>query len=152
MKYVKWVLIGLMAVCAGHVSSVVAAAQTRISVGDIAFQVEMARTPEERQRGLMYRDHLPEKQGMLFIQPDGAAAAFWMKNTSINLDLLYFDENGRLIEIFADVPPCVTPHCPVYASKGPVKYVLEINGGSAARLGISINDRLRLGQQVTPQP
>lgn len=120
------------------------ALETEISVGDARFQVELARTRTERQRGLMFRSHLPEGHGMLFIQPDGTPAAFWMKNTYLHLDILYFDKAGHLREIFANVPPCVTPRCPTYVSKGPVKYILEINGGSAARLGISPGDRLRL--------
>ncbi len=121
-----------------------AALETEISVGSVRFQVELARSQEERQRGLMYRSHLPKGHGMLFIQPEATPAAFWMKNTYLNLDILYFDRKGRLKEIFANVPPCVTPRCPLYVSQGPIKYILEINGSSAERLGISPGDRLRL--------
>jgi uncharacterized membrane protein (UPF0127 family) len=123
-----------------------AALETEIRVGDARFQVELARSLKERQRGLMFRSHLPKGHGMLFIQPEATPAAFWMKNTYLNLDILYFDSAGRLREIFANVPPCVTPRCPLYASKGPIKYILEINGGSAARLGISPGDRLRFSE------
>lgn len=104
----------------------------------------MARTPRERERGLMFRRELPRDQGMLFVQPPGPAA-FWMKNTYIPLDLLYFDADGRLLQIEANAPPCTTPNCPIFASDTPtVHYILEINGGEAARRGIRIGDRLRL--------
>ncbi len=116
----------------------------RVTVGSAAFQVEMAKTPQERERGLMFRRELPANQGMLFVQPPGPAM-FWMKNTFIPLDLLYFDEEGQLAQIEADVPPCATPTCPVYHSDtAMVRYILEINAGEAARRGIRLGDRLRL--------
>jgi uncharacterized membrane protein (UPF0127 family) len=131
-------------VCGWTLATHAGALETEISVGSARFQVELARSHTERQRGLMFRSHLPKGHGMLFIQPKAAPAAFWMKNTYLHLDLLYFDGDGRLQEIFANVPPCVTPRCPIYASQGPIKYILEINGGSAARLGLSSGDHLRL--------
>ncbi|HHW77301.1 MAG TPA: DUF192 domain-containing protein [Xanthomonadaceae bacterium] len=116
----------------------------RVSVGPATFQVEMAKTSEERERGLMFRRELPADQGMLFVQSPGPAV-FWMKNTHIPLDLLYFDADGRLSQIEANVPPCKTPVCPVYPSEtATVGYILEINAGEAARRGIRLGDRLRL--------
>ncbi len=117
---------------------------SRITVGSATFQVEMAQTPQQRQRGLMFRQALPPGQGMLFIQSTGPAA-FWMKNTYISLDLLYFDPDGRLLQIEAGAPPCTTPDCPIYASDtATVRYILEINAGEAARRGIKPGDHLRL--------
>lgn len=116
----------------------------RVTVGRATFQVEVAQTLEERQQGLMFRRELPQDQGMLFVQPPGPAA-FWMKNTYIPLDLLYFDADGKLLQIRADTPPCTTPNCPIYPSAATtVRYVLEINAGEAARRGIQVGDRLRL--------
>ena len=121
-----------------------AAGMTRITVGSAVFQVEIAQTPEQRERGLMFRRELPPDQGMLFVQPPGRAA-FWMKNTFIPLDLLYFDPDGALLQIEANARPCQTPDCPIYASQQTtVRYILEINAGAAAQRGIRINDRLRL--------
>jgi uncharacterized protein len=115
-----------------------------VAVGPATFQVEMARTAQERARGLMFRRELPRDRGMLFVQPPGPAA-FWMKNTYIPLDLLYFDADGRLLQIVTEAPPCVTPMCPIYPSKtANVRYILEINAGEAARRGIQVGDRLRL--------
>lgn len=119
----------------------------QVTVGPATFQAEVAQTPQDRQRGLMFRRELPRDQGMLFIQPPGPAV-FWMKNTYIALDLLYFDADGRLVQILADVPPCVTPNCPIYPSEtATVRYILEINAGEAARRGIQVGDRL----QVAPE-
>ena len=116
----------------------------RVTVGPATFQVEMARTAQERERGLMFRRELPRDGGMLFVQAPGPAT-FWMKNTYIPLDLLYFDADGRLLQVEAGVLPCVTPTCPIYPSAtATVRYVLEINAGEAARRGIRVGDQLRL--------
>ena len=116
----------------------------RVTVGPATFEVEMAQTPEERERGLMFRRKLPQDRGMLFVQSPGPAA-FWMKNTYIPLDLLYFDADGQLLQIEAGAPPCATPSCPIYPSDTTtVRYILEINAGEAARRGIRVGDRLRL--------
>ncbi|MFO1372449.1 MAG: DUF192 domain-containing protein [Candidatus Competibacteraceae bacterium] len=116
-----------------------------ITVGSSAFQVEVARTPEERERGLMFRQELASNRGMLFVQPTPGPAVFWMKNTFIALDLLYFDSTGRLLQIVTEAPPCKTLNCPLYPSNtATVKYILEINAGQAVQRGIHIGDQLRL--------
>jgi uncharacterized membrane protein (UPF0127 family) len=136
-----WRLFWLTALIAG---SAFAMDQARVTVGRATFQVEIAQTPQDRQRGLMFRRELPREEGMLFIQPPGPAV-FWMKNTYISLDLLYFDADRRLLQILADVPPCVTPNCPIYPSETAiVRYILEINAGEAARFGIQVGDRLEV--------
>ena len=143
-----------MKICAGYaalwglivltVEPALAADLTPITVGAATFQVEVARTTEERQRGLMFRRELPRNQGMLFVQPPGPAV-FWMKNTYIPLDLLYFDADGKLLEIKANTPPCMMPTCPIYPSAtATVRYILEINAGAAAQRGLRVSDRLRL--------
>ena len=126
------------------VESVLALDLTPVTVGSATFQVEIARTPQEREQGLMFRRELPHGRGMLFIQPPGPAA-FWMKNTYIPLDLLYFDSDGKLLQVEASTPPCTTPNCPIDSSETTtVRYILEINAGAAARHGIRVGDRLRL--------
>lgn len=117
---------------------------TPVTVGSVRFQVEIARTPQERELGLMFRRELPSDQGMLFEQPVGRAI-FWMKNTYIPLDLLYFDAEGRLAEIQANAQPCVTQDCRLYPSKSAaVRYILELNAGEAAKRGIQPGDQLRM--------
>ncbi|MCC6136668.1 MAG: DUF192 domain-containing protein [Candidatus Contendobacter sp.] len=119
----------------------------QVTVGPATFQVEIAQTTAERRQGLMFRRELPPDQGMLFVQPPGPAL-FWMKNTTIPLDLLYFDPEGRLLQIMAEAPPCKTPDCPIYSSTAAtVRYILEINAGEAARRGIQLGDRLWLSDR-----
>lgn len=121
-----------------------AAGEADIRVDNTRFHVEIVQTLQERQQGLMFRTQLPVDHGMLFIQPQAAPAAFWMKNTYFPLDLLYFDSTGRLQEIHAEVPPCTVPDCPSYISNGPIKYILEINAGGAQRFGLKPGAQLYL--------
>lgn len=144
----RWLapLAGLLTLMAarGCRPDLAAADWLRVQVGPASFQVELAQTQEEKTRGLMFRTQLPEGQGMLFIQEEPERAVFWMKNTLIPLDLLFFDSTGTLLEIFPEVPPCRQPDCPNYPSRSTaIRYILEINGGLAHRLGIRIGDTLR---------
>ncbi len=92
----------------------------------------------------MYRAALPAGGGMLFVQPRALPVSFWMKNTHVALDILWFDAQGRLVKISARVPPCTADPCPLYPSGGPVAWVLEIAAGEAARQRIRIGDRLKV--------
>ena len=126
------------------ISPTIAFDTAKITVGTATFQVEIARSPEQRERGLMFRPQMALDQGMLFLQPTGPAA-FWMKNTYIPLDLLYFDSEGRLLQIQSNILPCTTAQCPIYTSTAAnIRYILEINAGEAARQEIRPGDRLRL--------
>ncbi|MFO1358702.1 DUF192 domain-containing protein [Plasticicumulans sp.] len=116
----------------------------QVTVGAGRFRVEVAETEAERERGLMYRAALPAGGGMLFVQPRALPVSFWMKNTHVALDILWFDAQGRLVKISARVPPCTADPCPLYPSGGPVAWVLEIAAGEAARQRIRIGDRLKV--------
>lgn len=121
--------IGLIALT---INPIFAAGLDSITVGPAVFQVQMYETPEQRERGLMFRRELPPNQGMLFVQPTGRAA-FWMKNTYPARSAV-FRPDGTLLQIEANALPCQTPDCPVYTSrKATVRYILEINAGAAAR-------------------
>ncbi|CAA7614167.1 DUF192 domain-containing protein [Magnetospirillum sp. UT-4] len=104
------------------------------------FEVEVAATPEQLAQGLMFRDRLPAEGGMLFdfgrVQP----VAMWMKNTLIPLDMLFIAADGRVIFIAERT----VPHSLAAIGPGePVRAVLEINGGTAHRLGLRPGDRVR---------
>lgn len=108
--------------------------------GRYTFAVEIARTPAQHAQGLMFREQMDSEAGMLFVNPEERPVAFWMKNTFIPLDMLFIRADGRILTIH----PMATPHSTEsIASAGPVKAVLEINGGLAARLGIRPGDRIR---------
>jgi uncharacterized membrane protein (UPF0127 family) len=108
------------------------------------FTVEIADSPDEQALGLMFRDELADDHGMLFIFPREARRSFWMKNTRIPLDIMYFDGNLALVSMSQDTPPCRVRLCPNYPSEGPAQYVLELNAGKAAELGVVRGDRLVL--------
>lgn len=108
------------------------------------FTVELAETSEKQALGLMFRDSLEDGHGMLFIFPHEAPRSFWMKNCRIPLDIFYFDAELELVSVSENTPPCRTNRCPGYPSAGPAKYVLELNAGKAAELGVQPGDRLEL--------
>jgi uncharacterized membrane protein (UPF0127 family) len=108
------------------------------------FGVELADTQQEQALGLMFRDEMPANQGMLFIFPNEAPRSFWMKNTRIPLDIMYFDKDLKLVSISADTQPCKVSRCPSYPSITPAMYVLELNAGKASELGVELGDRLTL--------
>ena len=108
------------------------------------FTVELAETGEKQALGLMFREHLDDDRGMLFLFPGEARRSFWMKNTRIPLDILYFDAERRLVSVAENAQPCRTERCPPYPSTGPAKYVLELNSGKAAELGVRPGDELEI--------
>jgi len=129
------------------VCSACASGGPSVELGGNRFSVEIADTQETQQLGLMFRDSMPADHGMLFIFPNEAPRSFWMKNTRIPLDIMYFDKDLKLVSLSADTPPCKVSRCPSYPSIAPAKYVLELNAGSAASLGIAVGDKLKLDLQ-----
>lgn len=104
------------------------------------FSVELATTPDEQARGLMERTFMAKDHGMLFVFTDDMPRTFWMKDTLIPLDMLFFDSQRRLVAIRADAQPCTTDPCMLYSSVVPARYVLELNAGMAARIGAHKGD------------
>ena len=112
--------------------------------------VEIADTNEERARGLMFRDELAPSSGMLFIHDYEQPLAYWMKNTKISLDILYFDSSRRLVSAQLRVPPCSAgDSCPPYASAGSALYVLELNAGEADAMGMKAGDAIVFSPDIT---
>lgn len=120
------------------------ASEPRVELRGETFAVQLAQTREEQVRGLMFVDELPDGTGMLFIFPAEGPRAFWMKNTRIPLDIFYFDDELALVSVAENARPCVRDPCPSYPSKGPARYVLELNAGMAESLGVEPGDRLKL--------
>jgi hypothetical protein len=107
------------------------------------YRVELARTPEEQAQGLMFRESLPEKSGMLFLFTDAAPHHFWMKNTMIPLDMIWMDDGGRVLFVSANTPPCKADPCPTYGPDRPAATVLEIAGGLASKEKVTVGSTLR---------
>ena len=121
-----------------------------VELGGHRYSIEIADDDAERARGLMFRDDMAADHGMLFIHDSEAPQSYWMKNTRIPLDILYFDDNRRLVSQQRDVPPCsLGDQCPPYPSDAPARYVLELNAGQAAQLKLETGAELRFGPGVT---
>jgi uncharacterized membrane protein (UPF0127 family) len=115
------------------------------------YQVEIANDDASRARGLMFREHMDENHGMLFIHDAEMPLAYWMKNTKIPLDILYFDNQRKLVAQQRDVPPCSAGNaCPAYPSNAAARYVLELNAGQAQRLKLENGAELRLDPNLPP--
>lgn len=111
----------------------------RTKSGAHAFTVEVARNDADRAQGLMYRRSMPPDHGMLFDFEKPQLLTMWMKNTYIPLDMLFIRADGTIARIAADAEPLSTQVIP---SGEPVPFVLELNAGTAARLGIAPGDRV----------
>ena len=106
----------------------------------LTYRVELATTPQQHAYGLMHRPRLAPDAGMLFVFRGMAVRQFWMKNTLIPLDMLFFDDEGRLVSSVEEAAPGTLVS---RRSAGPAKYVLELNGGSMYADGIGPGARLR---------
>ena len=106
----------------------------------LRFKVEVRDDAAERAQGLMFRESLPKFSGMLFVYETPQPVAFWMKNTLIPLDMLFFDGEGRLVRVKSGAQP--HDETPVVGGDS-IQYVLEINAGLAAELGIDPGAELR---------
>ena len=104
------------------------------------FAIEVARTPEQLQQGLMFRPKMAADAGMLFLYDPPQPIAMWMMNTLIPLDMLFIGVDGRIINIHERAVPGSTA---TIESAGPARAVLELNGGTAARLNLKAGDRVR---------
>jgi len=107
--------------------------------GPHRFSVEPAKTPAQMEQGLMFRQELAPDAGMLFDFKQPTMATMWMHNTLIPLDMLFVDARGRIVNIHERAVPQSDA---VIAAAAPVRAVIELNGGTAERLGIKPGDRV----------
>lgn len=108
--------------------------------GAATFAVAVADDPQERARGLMEVEEMGTLEGMLFVYEEPGPASFWMENTLIPLDMIFAAEDGTITRIHEEAEPLDRTPIP---GGDEVKFVLEINGGLARRLGIEVGDALR---------
>lgn len=108
-----------------------------------AINVELAISQDEQSLGLMYRDHMDQNHGMVFPYNKPQSLNFWMKNTLIPLDIIFLDENRKVVNI-AKAMPCKEDElpCEIYRSTAPAMYVLEVNQGVAEKHKLKIGDEL----------
>jgi hypothetical protein len=108
---------------------------------------EVMQTPEDLGRGMMFRKSLPEGRGMLFLHAQPGPFKYWMYNVEIPLDIIFMDQNQRVVHIERNAQPCkaAAKDCPSYGPDPPrlVQYILEMGGGQAERYGVKSGDTLR---------
>jgi uncharacterized membrane protein (UPF0127 family) len=109
-----------------------------LRVADQTLTVEIAATPQAMARGLMFREHMPESHGMLFIWPGDQVVAMWMKNTLIPLSVAFIDRDFRVLNIADMEPRSLRTH----PSHGPARYALEVSEGWFARHGVAAGTRI----------
>jgi uncharacterized membrane protein (UPF0127 family) len=114
----------------------------QVCVRDQCFYAKVARTDKERSRGLQSRMFLPRDEAMLFIFEKNSLYPFWMRKTLIPLDIIWVDENKKIVFISPNTPPCRNENCPVYTPAQEARYVLEINAGLTKELGIGVGDQV----------
>jgi uncharacterized membrane protein (UPF0127 family) len=108
----------------------------KVCFNENCYAVELAETNEQRETGLMGRDHLDNDKGMLFVYGDDRVYTFWMKNTVIPLDMIWIDRDGKVVRIIKNAEPCGKEYCPSINPNKKARYVLEINGGEVDSRGL----------------
>ncbi len=116
--------------------------------GPVAFEVEIADSPEERARGMMFRTGMDADHGMLFVFPDEAPRSFWMRNTLIPLDMVFVKADRSVLGIVANATPRTDTGRGV---PGASQFVVELNGGTAAARGIREGDTVEFYAPIPPR-
>jgi uncharacterized membrane protein (UPF0127 family) len=122
--------------------------EIQTATGSHRFDVEVAASPTQKARGLMYRAHMAPMAGMLFDYGRPRIVAMWMKDTCIPLDMLFYGADGSIVRILEETRPFSTD---VLSPGVPARGVIELNGGTARALGIAPGDRVR-HPLLTPSP
>ncbi|RCJ27508.1 hypothetical protein A6770_25535 [Nostoc minutum NIES-26] len=107
------------------------------------IQLEVAQSPEQQAKGLMYRPALPDNRGMLFKFSSAQPVRFWMKNVPVPLDMVFL-QNGMVKYIQASAPPCASEPCPTYGPNVPIDTVIELRSGRAEELNLQNGDRVKI--------
>ncbi len=145
MNPIKAFFLVLVVLCLASSGDCIASGENTVSIrtdgSEATFRVEVADTPDMLYRGLMYRDHLDEDKGMLFILTEGQQRSFWMKDTTIPLDIIFADREGRILGVVT-MRPCKKDPCPVYPAPEASRFALEINSGLAEKHGIGIGNSM----------
>ena len=122
-----------------------------VCIRGICFGSEIAVTAAERSLGLMNRDALAKDRGMLFVFPEEGLHRFWMKNTRIELDIIFIAGDRRVVSISHRARPCEKEPCDLYSPTGNVAYALEIAGGLAAAFGFAAGDLVEFRETAAGQ-
>ncbi|WP_408903704.1 DUF192 domain-containing protein [Neokomagataea anthophila] len=139
--------VGILSVGAGMAEEPITRAQPQLPVQNLTitsqdgqahlFHVEMAFTPRQQEIGEMFRTHLPESEGMLFVWPTPQNSDMWMRNTLVPLDIVFIDQTHHIHAIAEDAVPLSEA---ILSSQGAVASTLELAGGVTAKMNIRVGD------------
>ena len=115
-----------------------------VCFGTNCFQVEIAISPKQQQQGLMFRESLDQNQGMLFMYEKEGRYSFWMKNTLIPLDMIWINNENKIVFIEKNVQPCGDASCLSVDPKTNAMYVLELNAGKSQEIGLAVGDQVSI--------
>jgi len=118
-----------------------------LKVGSQTVQAEIAATDETREKGLMFREKMPRNDGMLFVFPEIAYHAMWMRNTPLPLSVAFMDASGKILSIHEMLPFTETTH----QAAGPARYALEMNAEWFAKNQVKVGDSVK-GLEKAPKP
>ena len=140
--------VGLMSIPSDSKLESVQFPRGTIKIDNIALQVQVADTEPRRVRGLMFQDQLPYDQGMIFVFDEVGVYSLWMLNMQFSLDMIWFDQNGNIIHIEKDVPPCKTAletmTCQSIIPDGKALYILEVTSGFVDKFNITKDSKLSI--------
>ncbi len=111
-----------------------------VSFNKLEIPVYLANTPRSRTQGLSNKTHLPENKGMLFVFEQSDAYSFWMKDMKFAIDMIWIDENGKVVFVKENATPESYPA--LFTPSKPALYVLEVNAGFARENGIAVGSKL----------
>jgi len=110
----------------------------------LKIKVDVAATPYEWTKGLMFREAMAQDLGMLFIFPNSEVRSFWMKNTLIPLDIIFISKDKKIVDIKENFQPCPSSQifCPSYNSVAESMYVVEVNAEVVSKNNIKVGDKV----------
>ena len=117
-----------------------------VEIGGTLVYAEVAESSSEKIRGLMYRTHLNETEGMLFVYDSERNLSFWMKNMEIPIDMIWLDSNLSIVHVEDSVPPCREDDCPTYTAPSKAMYILEVRANFTNRNDVQVGDRIKLNR------
>ena len=119
-----------------------------IKVDETVLEVQIADDESKRIRGLMFQDQLPYDQGMIFVFNESGVYSLWMLNMQFSLDMIWFDEKGKIVHIEENIPPCETPTeimaCQSIVPSGEAKYILEVTAGFVEQFNVTKESKLEI--------
>jgi len=126
------------------VLSPLALAKPEVCIRNHCFEVDVASTPPQRSKGLMYREVLEPDQGMWFVFQQPQKYGFWMKNMVIPVDIIWVNNEYKIVFIAEDVQPCQKTPCTVVSPDKAASFVLEVPAGSVGGFRFQIGDRVKV--------